>query len=156
MGGVRRRGLRRGRSGGSGSPFNTRAARVDAVVHAPAAFRRRGVYVFGAGVERRVSLNDPLLDCAAIEDAFRRLGDRLSHLEDVHLVQRYRRVAGGEGQPFGDCLCHQDAVEGIAVMRWQAAGGDGVGVGHREFPEAQCLLPALRGQGVRRVSRCSV
>ena len=26
-------------------PFNTTAARVDAVVHAPAAFRRRGVYV---------------------------------------------------------------------------------------------------------------
>jgi hypothetical protein len=26
-------------------PFNSRAARVDAVVHAPAAFRRRGVYV---------------------------------------------------------------------------------------------------------------
>ncbi|MGC4771384.1 hypothetical protein ACLQ25_20745 [Micromonospora sp. DT44] len=26
-------------------PFNTPAARVDAVVHAPAAFRRRGVYV---------------------------------------------------------------------------------------------------------------
>ncbi|MEQ4303927.1 hypothetical protein ABNF97_21520 [Plantactinospora sp. B6F1] len=26
-------------------PFNTRAARVDAMVHAPAAFRRRGVYV---------------------------------------------------------------------------------------------------------------
>jgi hypothetical protein len=26
-------------------PFNTKAARVDAVVHAPAAFRRRGVYV---------------------------------------------------------------------------------------------------------------
>jgi hypothetical protein len=26
-------------------PFNTRAARVDAVVHAPAAFRRRAVYV---------------------------------------------------------------------------------------------------------------
>lgn len=26
-------------------PFNTRAARLDAVVHAPAAFRRRGVYV---------------------------------------------------------------------------------------------------------------
>src|SRR5262245_52983012 len=26
-------------------PFNTRAARVDAVVHAPAAFRRRGIYV---------------------------------------------------------------------------------------------------------------
>jgi hypothetical protein len=26
-------------------PFNTRAARVDAVVHAPAAFRRRGVYL---------------------------------------------------------------------------------------------------------------
>jgi hypothetical protein len=26
-------------------PFNTRAARVDAVVHAPAAFRRRGVFV---------------------------------------------------------------------------------------------------------------
>jgi hypothetical protein len=26
-------------------PFNTRAARVDAVVHAPAAFRRRGVHL---------------------------------------------------------------------------------------------------------------
>ncbi|MBN1170822.1 MAG: hypothetical protein JXA67_01495 [Micromonosporaceae bacterium] len=26
-------------------PFNTRAARVDAIVHAPAAFRRRGVFV---------------------------------------------------------------------------------------------------------------
>jgi hypothetical protein len=26
-------------------PFDTRAARVDALVHAPAAFRRRGVYV---------------------------------------------------------------------------------------------------------------
>ena len=26
-------------------PFNTRAARVDAVVHAPASFRRRGVFV---------------------------------------------------------------------------------------------------------------
>jgi hypothetical protein len=26
-------------------PFNTRAARVDALVHAPAAFRRRGIYV---------------------------------------------------------------------------------------------------------------
>ena len=26
-------------------PFNTRAARVDAIVHAPIAFRRRGVYV---------------------------------------------------------------------------------------------------------------
>ncbi|MGH3872117.1 MAG: hypothetical protein ACRDSR_11495 [Pseudonocardiaceae bacterium] len=26
-------------------PFNTRAARVDALVHAPAAFRRRGGYV---------------------------------------------------------------------------------------------------------------
>jgi hypothetical protein len=26
-------------------PFNSRAARVDAVVHAPAAFRRRGVFV---------------------------------------------------------------------------------------------------------------
>jgi hypothetical protein len=26
-------------------PFNTRAARVDAIVHAPAAFRRRGVYI---------------------------------------------------------------------------------------------------------------
>jgi hypothetical protein len=26
-------------------PFNTRAARVDAFVHAPAAFRRRGVFV---------------------------------------------------------------------------------------------------------------
>jgi hypothetical protein len=26
-------------------PFNTRAARVDALVHAPASFRRRGVYL---------------------------------------------------------------------------------------------------------------
>jgi len=26
-------------------PFNTRAARVDALVHAPAAFRRRGIYL---------------------------------------------------------------------------------------------------------------
>jgi hypothetical protein len=26
-------------------PFNTRAARVDAIVHAPVAFRRRGVYI---------------------------------------------------------------------------------------------------------------
>jgi hypothetical protein len=26
-------------------PFNSRAARADAIVHAPAAFRRRGVYV---------------------------------------------------------------------------------------------------------------
>ena len=26
-------------------PFNTRAARVDAIVHAPAAFRRRGVFL---------------------------------------------------------------------------------------------------------------
>lgn len=26
-------------------PFNTRAARVDAIVHAPASFRRRGVFV---------------------------------------------------------------------------------------------------------------
>jgi hypothetical protein len=26
-------------------PFNTKAARVDAVVHAPAAFRRRGIFV---------------------------------------------------------------------------------------------------------------
>ncbi len=30
---------------GCGFPINTRAARVDALVHAPAAFRRRGVYV---------------------------------------------------------------------------------------------------------------
>src|SRR5262249_41238804 len=32
-------------------PFNTRAARVDAVVHAPAAFRRRGIYVAAHEVE---------------------------------------------------------------------------------------------------------
>jgi hypothetical protein len=32
-------------------PFNTRAARVDAVVHAPAAFRRRGVYVAARELE---------------------------------------------------------------------------------------------------------
>lgn len=37
---VERRSLRR-----LWLPFNTRAARVDAVVHAPAAIRRRGVYV---------------------------------------------------------------------------------------------------------------
>lgn len=32
-------------------PFNTRAARVDAVVHAPAAFRRRGVFVAAQELE---------------------------------------------------------------------------------------------------------
>jgi len=32
-------------------PFNTRAARVDAVMHAPAAFRRRGVYVAAQELE---------------------------------------------------------------------------------------------------------
>jgi hypothetical protein len=32
-------------------PFNTRAARVDAVVRAPAAFRRRGVFVAPAELE---------------------------------------------------------------------------------------------------------
>jgi hypothetical protein len=32
-------------------PFDTRAARVDAVVHAPAAFRRRGVYVAARELE---------------------------------------------------------------------------------------------------------
>jgi hypothetical protein len=32
-------------------PFNTRAARVDALVHAPAAFRRRGVYVAAQELE---------------------------------------------------------------------------------------------------------
>jgi hypothetical protein len=32
-------------------PFNSRAARVDAVVHAPAAFRRRGVYVAAQELE---------------------------------------------------------------------------------------------------------
>jgi hypothetical protein len=32
-------------------PFNTRAARVDAIVHAPAAFRRRGVYVAAQELE---------------------------------------------------------------------------------------------------------
>src|SRR2546430_2157345 len=32
-------------------PFNTRAARVDALVHAPAAFRRRGGYVAAQGLE---------------------------------------------------------------------------------------------------------
>lgn len=44
-------------------PFNTRAARVDAVVHAPAAFRRRGGGIYrGAGAGGRVSGDDPLLD----------------------------------------------------------------------------------------------
>jgi hypothetical protein len=32
-------------------PFNTRAARVDAIVHAPAAFRRRGVFVAARELE---------------------------------------------------------------------------------------------------------
>lgn len=32
-------------------PFNTRAARADALVHAPAAFRRRGVYVAAQELE---------------------------------------------------------------------------------------------------------
>ena len=32
-------------------PFNTRAARTDALVHAPAAFRRRGVYVAAQELE---------------------------------------------------------------------------------------------------------
>jgi hypothetical protein len=32
-------------------PFNTRAARADAVEHAPAAFRRRGVYVAAQELE---------------------------------------------------------------------------------------------------------
>jgi hypothetical protein len=32
-------------------PFNTAAARVDAVVHAPAAFRRRGVFVAAHDLE---------------------------------------------------------------------------------------------------------
>jgi len=32
-------------------PFNTRAARVDGPVHAPAAFRRRGVYVAAQELE---------------------------------------------------------------------------------------------------------
>lgn len=32
-------------------PFNSRAARVDAVVHAPAAFRRRGVYIAAQELE---------------------------------------------------------------------------------------------------------
>ena len=32
-------------------PFNTRAARVDALVHAPAAFRRRGVFVAARELE---------------------------------------------------------------------------------------------------------
>nr|WP_134010943.1 hypothetical protein [Streptomyces sp. 846.5] len=32
-------------------PFNTSAARVDAFVHAPAAFRRRGVFVTAAELE---------------------------------------------------------------------------------------------------------
>jgi hypothetical protein len=32
-------------------PFNTRAARADAMVHAPAAFRRRGVYVAAQELE---------------------------------------------------------------------------------------------------------
>lgn len=43
---VERRSLRR-----FWFPFNTRAARVDALVHAPAAFRRRGVYVAAQELE---------------------------------------------------------------------------------------------------------
>jgi hypothetical protein len=43
---VERRSLRR-----LWFPFNTRAARVDALVHAPAAFRRRGIYVAAQELE---------------------------------------------------------------------------------------------------------
>jgi hypothetical protein len=50
-------------------PFNPRSARADAIVHAPAAFRRRGVYVSPQGAGGRVSEADPLLDRAAIQDA---------------------------------------------------------------------------------------
>jgi hypothetical protein len=32
-------------------PYDTRAARVDALVHAPAAFRRRGVFVAARDLE---------------------------------------------------------------------------------------------------------
>lgn len=45
-----------------------------------------------------------------------------SHLEDVHVVQRYRGVAGGEGQILCDRLRHQHAVEWITVMRGRRPG----------------------------------
>ena len=47
-------------------------------MHAPAAFRRRGVFVADYEDRRRVSDPSPLLDRAGIEEAFRRLGDRLA------------------------------------------------------------------------------
>ena len=45
-------------------PFNTRAARVDAIVHAPAAFRRRGRFCGGKRARGRMSDTDPLPDPA--------------------------------------------------------------------------------------------
>jgi len=59
-------------------PFDTPGARAQALVHAPAAFRRRGVFVADYEDRRRVSDPSPLLDRAGIEEAFRRLGDRLA------------------------------------------------------------------------------
>src|SRR6266487_2316941 len=47
-------------------PFNTPAARVDAVVHAPAAFRRRGVFIAPQDLQGGMSEDAPLLDRAGI------------------------------------------------------------------------------------------
>ena len=66
-------------------PFNTPAARVDAVVTAPAAFRRRGSSSPPMSWTsrdppsgREMTASGPLLDRAGIEAAFRRLGERLT------------------------------------------------------------------------------
>ena len=58
-------------------PFDTPGARAQALVHAPAAFRRRGVFVADYEIDAACEPT-PLLDREGIEDAFRRLGDRLA------------------------------------------------------------------------------
>jgi len=73
-----RRGGRHPAGCGVSGSRSTRQARAQALVHAPAAFRRRGVFVADYEDRRRVSDPSPLLDRAAIEEAYRRLGDRLA------------------------------------------------------------------------------
>jgi hypothetical protein len=59
-------------------PFDAPGARAQALVHAPAAFRRRSVFVADYDIDASASGPSPLLDRAGIEDAFRRLGERLA------------------------------------------------------------------------------
>jgi hypothetical protein len=103
-------------------PFNTRAARVNALVHAPAAFRRRGVRGT-RGIEGCMSEPGPLLDRAAIQEAFRRLGDRLVRRDvgaDIYVI-------GGAAMALA--LGHQDAcgrrhgdlAEHLGICRHAAA-----------------------------------